>query len=119
MSLGFVKKILLSSFVILSACLGTRSVAQMACTNDLAGRWEADIYPESQPGFQGGDGQVKFLDFAIIGQYAAALKTPFGPCDAMIADCAPRSSLGNGTITTIDVVQAFRYATAQDPYQLP
>jgi hypothetical protein len=43
-----------------------------------------------------------------------ALDTAACPCEFQKADCAPRSTLGNGVVSTTDWVQAGRYAAGID-----
>jgi len=51
----------------------------------------------------------------LIGRFAALLDSPTNASEFQRADCAPRSTFGNGAITVSDWVQAGRYAASLDP----
>ena len=89
--------------------------AQCVCLND--GQLEADVYPQEVNCFPGGDGESRFLDGQRIIQFALGNDAPSDSCEFARADCAPRSSLGDGIITVCDFVQALRYASGFDPLQ--
>src|SRR5437016_3450588 len=93
-------------------CIFRPAAAQTNCSNDFM--LEADVYPPTTLGEPGGDGQVRFLDWQTIYLFAAGLRTPYDICEFARADCAPRANLGDGIISTSDVVQAFRYAVGWD-----
>lgn len=71
--------------------------------------FEADVAPRP-----GGDRTLSVIDWAQIGRFAAALD-PVDPGELQRADCAPRSTRGNGLITIADWVQAGRYSANLDP----
>lgn len=71
--------------------------------------FEADVAPRP-----GGDRTLSVIDWAQVGRFAAALD-PIDPGEFQRADCAPRSTRGNGVITIADWVQAGRYAANLDP----
>jgi hypothetical protein len=50
-----------------------------------------------------------------VGRFASQLESVVSSLQFQRADCAPRSSLGNGAITVSDWVQAGRYAVGLDP----
>jgi hypothetical protein len=72
--------------------------------------FEADVTPRPN-----GDNRVTTTDWVQIGRFVAALDPLPTGSEFMRADCAPRSSLGNGTISVTDWVQAGRYVAALDP----
>lgn len=72
--------------------------------------YEADVAPRP-----GGDTNMNVADWVILGRMAAGRIQAAPGIDFMKADCAPRSSLGDGRITVSDWVQAGRYASAMDP----
>jgi hypothetical protein len=98
-------------FLSINFALGV--MAQFDCSNN--GVVEAGVVPWTADGPVEGDGDVQYLDWVQIANFAAGLDTPFDPCQFAAADCAPRSSLGDDIISTIDVVQAIRYAVGLDP----
>jgi hypothetical protein len=51
----------------------------------------------------------------LEGRYVAGLDYPTNASEFQRADCAPRSTLGDGQITVIDWVQVGRYAAHLDP----
>jgi hypothetical protein len=70
---------------------------------------EGDAWPY-YPNGPAGDGFVTFLDWQTIAFIAAGLQTPISALQFSSADCAPHETHGDGAITTIDVIQAFRYS---------
>ncbi len=74
--------------------------------------FEADVTPRPD-----GDnnGTVTVTDWVQIGRFVAGLDTAATGNEFQRADCAPRSSLGDGKISIIDWTQAGRYATGLDP----
>jgi len=58
---------------------------------------------------------ITVTDWVKVGRYAAGLDTVSSASQFQRADCAPRSTLGNGAITITDWVQAGRYAAGLDP----
>lgn len=74
--------------------------------------YEADVSPRPD-----GDnnGTVTITDWVQVGKFVAGLDTPAAGNEFQRADCAPRSSLGDGRISIIDWAQAGRYAAALDP----
>jgi hypothetical protein len=58
---------------------------------------------------------VTITDWVLVGRYAAGLDYPTNGSEFQRADCAPRSTLGDGAITVTDWVQAGRYAAGLDP----
>jgi hypothetical protein len=58
---------------------------------------------------------LTITDWVLVGRYAARLDYPTNASEYQRADCAPRSSLGDGAITVADWVQAGRYAAGLDP----
>jgi hypothetical protein len=75
-----------------------------------ANYFEGDAFPRG-----GGDTSVSLLDWLQMGRYVARLDYPTNAAEFQQADCAPRSTLGNGAITATDWVQAGRYAAGLDP----
>lgn len=74
--------------------------------------YEADVTPRPD-----GDnnGTVTITDWVQVGKFVAGLDTAADGSEFQRADCAPRSSLGDGRISIIDWTQAGRYAAALDP----
>jgi steroid delta-isomerase-like uncharacterized protein len=54
----------------------------------------------------------------LVGRYVALLDTPTNTAEFQHADCAPRSTLGDGVLSLIDWVQAGRYAARLDDLTL-
>jgi hypothetical protein len=69
---------------------------------------EGDIYFFFTPGHLGGDGELTFLDFSAMLEYAAGLRTPQDDCEFIVADCAPARTGGDGKITVGDAYQVLR-----------
>ncbi len=88
-------------------CLNFSAVAQ-------AGYLEGDVYPFTTNGTLEGDGFVTFIDWEHIANMAIGLETPINSLQFSLADCAPRETLGDGSITTIDVVQCRRFSVGYD-----
>lgn len=74
--------------------------------------FEADVSPRPD-----GDnnGIVTVTDWVQVGKFVAGLDTAANGSEFQRADCAPRTTLGDGKISIIDWTQAGRYATALDP----
>ena len=98
--------------IVIAATLPWGARAQNNCTNGL----EADVSPWGSS-FPSGDNFVTYLDFAKILTFALGTAAPADSCQFARADCAPRSSLGDGLITIADAVQAIRYSVGLDPLQ--
>ncbi|NOS68555.1 MAG: hypothetical protein HOP33_01315, partial [Verrucomicrobia bacterium] len=75
-----------------------------------AAQYEGDVSPRPN-----GSKTVTITDWVLVGRYAALLDAPTNSSEFQRADCAPRSSLGNGALTVSDWVQAGRYAASLDP----
>jgi hypothetical protein len=67
--------------------------------------YEGDVFPRPN-----GDTNTTLADWLILGRYAARLDYPTNAAEFQRADCAPRATLGDGTIKVTDWVQAGRYA---------
>jgi len=78
-------------------------------TITIAPGYEGDAYPRPS-----GDKSLALIDWLQIGRYAARLDYPTNATEFQRADCAPRSSLGNGSITVADWVQSGRYVFGWD-----
>ena len=63
----------------------------------------------------GGDKTLSVIDWVQLGRYVAALDTIDNPSEFQRADCAPRTTKGNGALTVSDWVQGGRYAIGLDP----
>jgi hypothetical protein len=72
--------------------------------------FEGDVSPRP-----GGNKDVTITDWVLMGRYVARLDYPTNAAEFQRADCAPRSTLGDGAITVTDWVQAGRYAARLDP----
>jgi hypothetical protein len=75
--------------------------------------YEADVSP--RPPGNNPDNQVTLADWVQTGRFAAGLDTVSEGVEFQRADCAPKSTLGNGLITVTDWAQAGRYAAGLDP----
>jgi hypothetical protein len=73
-------------------------------------QFEGDVAPRPD-----GDRSVATVDWVQMGRFVARLDTISGPDEFRRADCAPRTSKGNGKISASDWVQAGRYAVGLDP----
>ena len=98
---------------------GVLLVLGLTCVFDRAfaqvGYLEGDVWPFTA-NIQG-DGRVTFLDWQTIAFFYLGLdRTPTDPIQFAAADCAPRETLGDGSITTIDVIQAYRYSVGLEPW---
>jgi hypothetical protein len=71
---------------------------------------EGDVYPIGAEDFS-----VSLLDWVQEGRYVAGLDAITDPQVFQRADCAPRSTLGDGLITVADWVQVGRYYNNDDP----
>ena len=71
---------------------------------------EGDVAPRST-----GDRTNSITDWVQVGRFAAGLDIPTAGGEFQRADCAPRFTLGNGSINVTDWVQAGRYAAGLDP----
>ena len=72
--------------------------------------YEGDVTPGPS-----GDQKIQMIDWVQVGRFAAGLDVPETPMQYQRADCAPRTSRGNGQLSVADWVQAGRYATSLDP----
>ena len=75
--------------------------------------FEGDVYPRPN-----GDRSASLIDWLQMGRYAARLDYPTNASEFQRADCAPRSTLGDGVLKVTDWVQVGRYATGLDPLTL-
>jgi hypothetical protein len=71
---------------------------------------EGDVSPQPN-----GDEVLNIADWVQEGRFVAGLDTPANGSEFQRADCAPRSTLGDGQITVADWVQVGRYAVGLDP----
>ena len=71
--------------------------------------YEADVAPRPN-----GDERVTAVDVIQVARFVVGLDTPTGS-EFMRADCAPRTSLGDGIPTASDIAQAVRYVVGLDP----
>jgi len=74
--------------------------------------YEADVSPRPTGN---NNGTVTVTDWTQVGRFVAGLDTAAAGSEFQRADCAPRSSFGDGRLTAIDFVQAGRYAAGLDP----
>lgn len=72
--------------------------------------YEGDVLPRPA-----GNRSVLLNDWMQSGQYAARLAYPTNAAEFQRADCAPRSTLGDGIVSIADWVQTGRYAIGLDP----
>lgn len=74
---------------------------------------EGDIAPRPN-----GDGSVLANDVLLIRRFFSGTSTPDPTTNEFQrADCAPRSTSGDGMITAADIIQARRYQNGLDPLQ--
>ena len=73
---------------------------------------EGDTSPRS-----GGNRAVTLNDWVQAGRFAAGLDVPVSESEFQRADCAPRSTSGDGVLNVMDWVQAGRYFAKLDPPQ--
>ncbi|HVV70838.1 MAG TPA: LamG-like jellyroll fold domain-containing protein, partial [Verrucomicrobiae bacterium] len=76
----------------------------------LPAGFEGDVMPRPY-----GESEVTVADWAQVGRYVARLDYPTNFGEFRRADCAPRSTLGDGTLGLADWVQTGRYAIGLDP----
>ena len=74
-------------------------------------QFEGDVAPRPN-----GDRSLSTIDWVQMGRYVARLGTITSTNEFQRADCAPRSTKGNGLLTASDWVQAGRYAVGLDPH---
>jgi hypothetical protein len=74
-----------------------------------AAELEGDVSPRP-----GGDHNVTITDWVLVGRFVALLDSPTNTAEFQHADCAPRSTLGDGVLSLTDWVQAGRYAARLD-----
>jgi hypothetical protein len=72
--------------------------------------FEGDVSPRPN-----GNQSVTISDWVQVGRFVAGLDVPADGTEFQRADCAPRSSLGDGRMTVSDWVEAGRYAVGLDP----
>lgn len=73
---------------------------------------EADVAKRPDGSYSG---TVSIADWVQLGRFVAGIDTIAPGIEFQKADCAPRSTLGNGLVTVADWVQAGRYASGLDP----
>ena len=71
---------------------------------------EGDLSPRPN-----GNEVLNISDWVQEARFVAGLDTPLDGGEFQRADCAPRSTLGDGQLTVADWVQAGRYAVGLDP----
>jgi hypothetical protein len=71
---------------------------------------EGDLFPRTN-----GDKSLTASDWQLVGQFVAGILVPTNSSEFQRIDCAPRSTFGDGQVTTCDWVQAGRYAFGLDP----
>ncbi|HMP81646.1 MAG TPA: FG-GAP-like repeat-containing protein [Verrucomicrobiota bacterium] len=76
----------------------------------LPSEFEADTRPRP-----GGNRELDIFDWVQVGLFVAGIETPTNATEFQRADCAPRSTLGDGQLKVTDWVQAGRYAALLDP----
>jgi len=79
-------------------------------TISAATGYEGDVFPRSNV-----DTNLTLPDWLIMGRYVARLEYPTNAAGFQRADCAPRTTLGDGAIKVTDWVQIDRYVSGLDP----
>jgi hypothetical protein len=79
-------------------------------TISAATGYEGDVFPRSNA-----DTNLALADWLIMGRYVARLENPTNAAQFQRADCAPRTTLGDGVIRVTDWVQVDRYVSGLDP----
>jgi hypothetical protein len=74
--------------------------------------YEADVAPRPNGS---NNGTIAVSDWTQVGRFVATLDTAANGSEFQRADCAPRSTLGDGRLTAADWTQAGRYAAGEDP----
>ena len=82
-------------------------------TLTISVKFEADVSPRNAP-----DQQVTITDWVQVGRFAAGLDAAIAGDEFQRADCAPKSSAGDGAIDLTDWAQAGRYAVGLDALAL-
>ena len=99
------RQLLDAQFNTLSATYSNGVIAIIGVTN-----FEGDLAPRANP-----DRIVALSDWLLMGRFVARLDAPTNGTEFQRADCAPRSTRGNGLISITDWVQAGRYLAGLDP----
>lgn len=73
--------------------------------------FEGDLFPRPN-----GDKLITLSDWLLMGRYVARLDYPTNAAEFQRADCAPRSTFGDGAIKVTDWVQLGRFAFGLDPW---
>jgi hypothetical protein len=89
----------------LSSTFGSSATISIAASD-----FEGDVLPRPS-----GDRVVGLSDWLLMGRYVARLDYPTNGSEFQRADCAPRSTRGDGSIKVTDWVQSGRYAFGWDP----
>ncbi len=109
-----ITKVWIGKIVILLIAMGALSAGNDSrasdCPVDLSFHVEGDVFPYIPGGLLRGDGIVTMNDWIAVADFVTGLTAPIEECQFILADCAPRVTLGEGVITVIDFVQAFRYS---------
>jgi hypothetical protein len=75
--------------------------------------FEGDVFPRTN-----GNQTITGSDLDQMGRFVAKIETPVSAGEFQRADCAPRSSLGDGQLKVTDWVQAGRYSIGGDGLQV-
>jgi hypothetical protein len=89
--------------------LVTATYSSGSVTISAASAFEGDVYPRPN-----GEKSLTIVDWLQMGRFVARLDYPTNATEFQRADCAPRSSLGDGAITVRDWVQVGRYLAGLD-----
>ena len=95
---------------LIAATFSFSLTTQFFSAHAQASAYEGDVTPRPT----GKNGAISKADYNQIGKFATGLETANSGSEFQRADCAPRSSLGDGKIGIADLVQAMRYEAGLD-----
>ncbi len=97
--------------IALVAALISISLTSSAPSVSAQSGYEGDVTPRPM----GKSGAIIPADYEQIGRFATAVEAVNAGSEFQRADCAPRTTLGDGRVGIADLVQAMRYASGLDP----
>ena len=93
---------------LIAATFSFSLTTQFFSAHAQASAYEGDVTPRPT----GKNGAISKADYNQIGKFATGLETANSGSEFQRADCAPRSSLGDGKIGIADLVQAPHFSPA-------